>query len=198
MYVSSACILTDILSFYKKRQLFSSLLCLFSAKIYLRKIYLPKIYLLSSTIGLYHHSTITAPACIRTSLPFLEKLLCQKTKLPISTQGTKGSSQELHTQPPRAQPCQPIAHLPWVAEGSHWSQSCSPLSLPTTTSVLPPRCSPLYFVRALEACQTYCEPIQFTILAKESSKKQNLRKKKTKAAFCWASSEEGPEEHQSL
>lgn len=141
MYVSSACILTDILSFYKKRQLFSSLLCLLSAKIYLWKI-----YLLSSTIGLYHHSTITAPACIRTSLPFLEKLLCQKTKLPISTQGTKGSSQELHAQPPRAQPCQPIAHLPWVAEGSHWSQSCSPLSLPTTTSVLPPRCSPLFIL----------------------------------------------------
>lgn len=146
MYVSSACILTDILSFYKKRQLFSSLLCLLSAKIYLRKIYLPKIYLLSSTIGLYHHSTITAPACIRTSLPFLEKLLCQKTKLPISTQGTKGLSQELHAQPPRAQLCQPIAHLPWVAEGSHWSQSCSPLSLPTTTSVLPPRCSPLFIL----------------------------------------------------
>lgn len=198
IHVCSTCILIDILSFYKKRPLSSSLLCLFSAKIYLQKFATKQHY--GVMPALHHHRSSLHQNFWHNSFSrngredqtanfhpgnqrFIPRAACTATKGP--TMPTHGSP----ALGSRGKPLEPVL-LPSVAP--HYN-------LCTYTEML----SPVYFVRALEACQTYSEPIQFTILAKEeeSSKKQNLKKKKktnAKAAFCRVSSEEGLEEHQSL
>jgi len=167
--ICNTCILINILPSSKMRHPSSFLLYLLSAKVPTRICYFETVKHNASVVNTIPPSQLKPPSKLTSDQPPKQTRADEgKTTAPVSKQGTKGLSKESSPCAAQTHSISRIARWQWMVAhpplkevrsdrgepelATLWAATerqrrpCSPSPVPTTSSALPPICSPLFIL----------------------------------------------------